>query len=146
MQESSLPTTHPHSPYGAYPYQFGTQPQPSPLPHPPNHPPRCKQRAMKKTILIANLSSCDSNRPSTSRVSRLVQTVVTKVIISLDSNDCSVTRATECVRKQIGLDVVLLDSKLFPIMDNESTSGAEFWHSTRKIIAVSRASYESCLA
>ena len=114
----------------------------APLPHLPNHPPRFKQRAIKKTILIANLSSCDSNRPSTSRAGRLVHTVVTQVIISLDSNDCSVTRATECVRKQIGLDVVLLDSKLFPIMDNESTSGAEFWHSTRKIIAVSCASYE----
>ena len=129
----------------AYPYQFGTQPQQiasAPLPHPPNHPPRFKQRAIKKTILIANLSSRDSNRPSTSKGSRLVHTVVTQVIISLDSNDCSVTRATECVRKQIGLDVVLLDSKLFPIMDNESTSGAEFWRSTRKIIAVSRASYE----
>ena len=141
MQESSLPTTQPHSPYEAYPYQFGTQPQPSPsapLPHPPNHPPGCKQRAINKTILIANLSSHDSNRPSTSRASRLVHTVVTQVIISLDSNDCSVTRATECVRKQIGLDVVLLDSKLFPIMDNESTAGAEFWRSTRKIIAVAR--------
>ena len=145
MQESSLPTTQPHSPYGAYPYQFGTQPQPSPsapLPHPPYHPPRCKQRAIKKTVLIANLSSRDSNRPSTSRASRLVHTIVTQVIISLDSNNCSVNRATECVRKQIGLDVVLLDSKLFPIMDNESTFGAEFWRSTRKIIAVSCASYE----
>lgn len=130
------------SPYGAYPYQSGSHPQqmPSaPLPHPP---PRFKQRAIKKTILIANLSSRDPNRPSSSRASRLVHTVVTQVIINLDSNDCNVTRATESVRKQIGLDVVLLDSKLFPIMDNETTSGPEFWRSTRKIIAVSRASYE----
>lgn len=99
-------------------------------------------KSNKETILIANLSSRDSNQPSTSKASRLVHTFVTQVIISLDSNDCSVTRATECVCKQIGLDAVLLDSKLFPIMDNESTSGAKFWYSTRKIIAVSRASYE----
>ena len=33
-------------------------------------------------------------------------------------------------------------SKLYPVTDNESTSGPEFWRSTRKIIAASRASYE----
>ena len=124
------------------PYQFGTQSQQTPIPHPPNHPPHFKQRAIKKTILVANLSLRDSNRPSHSRASRFEHTVVTHVIISLNSDDCSVSRATECVQKQIGLEVVLLDSKLFPIMDNNSTSEAAFWCSTRKIIAVSRASYE----
>ena len=82
---------------------------------------------------MANLSSRDPNLPSSSRASHLVHTVVTQVIISLD---CSVTRATECVCKQIGLNVVLLDSKLFPIMDNESTSIAKFWHLKCKLIVV----------
>ena len=55
------------------------------------------------------------------------------------------SRAADCVRKQIGLEVILLDSKLFPIMD-DSTSGSEFWRLTREIIAVSRASYEKLSA
>ena len=149
VESASLGSTQPttqsqQSPYGVYPYQIGTHSQqPSAaLPLPLSHPPRSKQRVIKKTILIANLSSRDPNRPSSSRASRLLHTVVTQVIITLDCNDCSVGKATECVRKQIGLDVVLLNSKLYPIIDNENTSGAEFWRSTRKIIAVSRASYE----
>ena len=43
---------------------------------------------------------------------------------------------------QVGFKVVLLDSKLFPLFENDSTTGVEFWRSTRKIIAVSRTSYE----
>ena len=63
-----------------------------------------------------------------------------QVIISLYCNDCSVSRAVDCVCKQIGLEVLFLDSTL---SWTTGTSGVEFWCSTRKIIAVSRASYET---
>jgi len=56
--------------------------------------------------------------------------------------ECTVSKVAELVKRQVGFEVVLLDSKLFPVIDNESTSGPEFWRSTRKIIAVSRATYE----
>ena len=46
------------------------------------------------------------------------------------------------VKRQVGFDVVLLDSKLYPIINNDATSGTEFWKSTRKIIAASRSLYE----
>jgi hypothetical protein len=32
--------------------------------------------------------------------------------------------------------------KLYPIMDNEASVGADFWKSTRKIIAASRSLYQ----
>ena len=138
----SLFSARPQSTYGTYPYPPPTQPpyQPS---NPPPHPPlRSKRKTIKKTILIANLSPRDPNKPSSSRANRLVHTIVTQIIISLEAGECNVTRAAENVRKQIGFDVVLLDCKLFPLIDNDTTSGQEFWRSTRKIIAVSRVSYE----
>ena len=129
------------SPYGAYPYPPPTHPSHTPS-NPLPHPPRSKQRVIKKTILLANLSARDPHKPSTSRANRLVHTIVTQIIISLDPSECNVTKAAENVRKQVGFDPVLLDCKLFPLIDNETTSGPEFWRSTRKIIAVSRTSYE----
>ena len=58
------------------------------------------------------------------------------------TGECNVSTVAESVKKQVGFEVVLLDSKLYPVTDNESTSGPEFWRSTRKRIAASRASYE----
>ena len=46
------------------------------------------------------------------------------------------------MKTQVGFDVILLDSKLFPLTDNNSATGVDFWRSTRKVIAVSCASYE----
>ena len=46
--------------------------------------------------------------------------------------------AAEMVRREIGFEVILLDSKLFPILNM-----IDFWKSTRKVIAASRSTYES---
>jgi hypothetical protein len=46
------------------------------------------------------------------------------------------------VVQQLGFDVVLMDSKCYPLLDSEGTSGLGFWKSTRKILAVSRSLYE----
>ena len=46
------------------------------------------------------------------------------------------------MKKQVGFPVVLLDSKLYPFTESESTSVIEFWKSTRKMIAASRTTYE----
>ena len=40
----------------------------------------------------------------------------------------------ELVKTQVGFDVILLDSKLFPLTDNNSATGVDFWRSTRKVI------------
>lgn len=67
--------------------------------------------------------------------------VITQIIISLDPSACNLTQAAQSVKMQVGFEVILLDSKLFPLLDNESTAGVEFWRSMRKIIAVSRTTY-----
>ena len=99
---------------------------------------------IKKTILVANLAAHDMNKPTTSKSSRLVHTVVTSVIIGLDSsmNECNIATAVELVKRQVGFYVVLLDCKLFPLIESESTSFPDFWKSTCKIIAASRSTYE----
>ena len=68
--------------------------------------------------------------------------VVTQVIINLDSSACNVTQFAQSEKMQVGFEVVLLASKLFPLLDNDSTTGVEFWRSARTTIAASRASYE----
>ena len=57
-------------------------------------------------------------------------------------NECNIATAVELVKHQVGFDVVLLDCKLFPLIENEAMSCPDFWKSTRKIIAASRSMYE----
>ena len=129
-----------HSPFGSYPVP--RCPPSNPMPHPSAL--KFQRRVVKKTILIANLSLRDINKPSSPKANRLAHTVVTQVIISLDSSagECNVDTAAEMVKRQVGFEVVLLDSKLFPVIPNDSTSGPDFWKSTWKIIAASRLMYE----
>ena len=45
--------------------------------------------------------------------------------------------------QQLGFQVVLLDSKCFPLLGNEGTSG-DFWKGSRKILAASKSHHEKC--
>ena len=67
--------------------------------------------------MLANLSACDPQKPSSSKANRLTYTVITQVIISLDNSqgECNVVTASEMVQKQVGFSIVLLDSKLYPL-------------------------------
>ena len=131
-------------PFGAYP----TIPPPySPLsrvPSVPVHATKLQRRVIRKTIQVASLASRDPEKPCSSKSGRMAHTVVTQVIVTLDpgNGECNVSTVTEKVQKQLGFPVILLDSKLFPVTEGESTSGTEFWKSTRKIIAVSCSAYE----
>ena len=53
----------------------------------------------------------------------------------------NVKEVSQLIAKQVDFDVVLLDSKGYPLLDNESTSGESFWKSTRKILAANRQLY-----
>ena len=57
------------------------------------------------------------------------------------SSPCTVRRVTDLVSKQVGVDVVLLDSKGYPLLENDSTSVESFWRGTRKVLAANRAIY-----
>ena len=39
------------------------------------------------------------------------------------------------------MEVVLLDSKCYPLTENESTSSESFWKSSRKILAANKSLY-----
>ena len=111
------------------------------MPHPPLNPPKFNRRVIKNTILLASLSSRDSTKATTSKSNNLTYTVVTNLIISNNSSlgQCNVPAVT---KKQVGFDIVLLDSKLFPMLESDASSSVDFWKSTRKIIAASAAHYE----
>ena len=123
------------TPYGAY-----TNPtyQPSPpLPHPPRS--SKSSRVIKKTIMVVTFPQKSKGKAKCS--TRMEYTVVTQVVVSLTPSQCSVEAVTELVTQQLGFQAVLLDSKCFPLIGNEGTSG-DFWKGTRKILAASKSHYE----
>ncbi len=67
--------------------------------------------------------------------------IVTQTHVTLDSLSCTVPRVSELIRRQLDMEVVLLDSKSYPLMDNDSTRGASFWKSSRKVLAANKALY-----
>ena len=67
--------------------------------------------------------------------------IVTQISVFLDVSSSTVRKVTELVKRQIGLDVVLVDSKCYPLLDNDSTRGEAFWKSTRKVLAANRGLY-----
>ena len=139
---SSHPTSQ--SPFGSYPSgRYSHCNSPNPIPYPPVSA-RFQKRVVEKCIVLANLSARDPQKPSSSKANRLTYTVVTQVIISLDNSqgERNVLTTSEVVQNQVGFSIVLLDSKLYSLVNNDSTSGIHFWKSTRKIIAASRATYE----
>jgi len=57
-------------------------------------------------------------------------------------DQCSVPVVAQLVKEQVGYDIILLNNKLYPILDAPSTRG-DFWRSSsRKILAASAKLYE----
>ena len=130
------------SPYGTYQVPRCPQLSSPPVPHPPV--PHARRKNISKTILLAKLAGRDPKKPCSSRTIRLSHTIITSIVVKLDHGmgECNVDTVAELVKAQVGFEVILLDCKLFPLIANNSTSGLDFWKSTRKIIATSRAAYD----
>lgn len=62
--------------------------------------------------------------------------VVTQVYVNLDESKCTLNTVAE-MKDQLSFEVILLDSKCFPLLD-ENAQGTRFWKSTRKVLAASR--------
>ena len=139
---SSMFSSQAASPYGTYQVPRCPQPSCNPMPHPPA--PHARRRIIQKTVLLAKVAARDANKPSSSRASRLSHTIITSIVVKLDHGmgECNVETVAEMVKAQVGFDVILLDCKLYPLIANDSTSGLDYWKSTRKVIATSRAVYE----
>ena len=135
---SSTASTHNQftTPYGVYTnptFKGGYSP-------PPPHPPRSsKTSKIKKTIMMVSLTA---KQGKTRGQSKLEYTTVTQVVVSLSQSQCNVPTIAQQVTQQVGFEVILLDSKCYPLLPNEGTSGIEFWKSTRKILGASKSHYE----
>ena len=134
-------------PFGSYTggdlSAFGRQSSPYPHPHPPSFTASLRgqqQKVNRKTIILVTLSSPDSDKPSSSK--SLTYSVVTQTQVQVDSFSCNPTAVTKLVSANVGFQVILLDSKCYPLLDNNVTSALDFWRSTRKILAASKSSYE----
>ena len=67
--------------------------------------------------------------------------VVTQVVVKPDETKCTLKAVAEMVKEQLSFNVLLLDSKCFLLLDNDSTNGVEFWKSTWKVLAANRLTY-----
>ena len=47
----------------------------------------------------------------------------------------------EKVCQQVGFDILLLDSKCFPTLENDTTAFIDFWNYYRNILAASKSLY-----
>ena len=121
---------------GAHPFGAYTQPTYHGDISPPHPPPRALGK-IKKSIVVVSLSKKGKHKKG-----KLEYTAVTQVVVSISPSDCNVSSITPLVSEQVGFQAILLDSKCYPLLSNESTSGVDFWRSTRKILAASRAVYE----
>ncbi len=71
-------------------------------------------------------------------------TIATQVIVNINTGigENTVSAVSALVKSQVGFEPILLDSKLFPLIDSDATSGIEFWKSTRRIMAASKSLYD----
>ena len=123
------------SPFGAY-----TGPTTAiPLRQPMHHR---KSISFRKTIALVSLSAPILSKPTTSRhLPHLEYKVITQVVVTLEVGLCKCSVIADFIRQQVGFQVTLLDSKCFPIMENDTTNGADFWKSNRKRLAASSSLY-----
>ena len=106
-----------------------------PLKRPP--PPVYSSKGRKVTQKTTGLVTLKSTK------GKLSSEIITEVIVCLaDLDQCSVSVAAQLVKEHVGYDIVLLNNKLYPILDAPSTRG-DFWRSTsRKILAASAKLHE----
>ena len=87
------------------------------------------RKATHKTISLVTLKSTKG---------KLTTQIVTEVIVCLaDLDHCSVPVVTQLVKEQVGYDIILLNNKLYPILEVPSTHGEFWWSTCRKILTVS---------
>lgn len=129
--------TPPTTPFGAY-----TGPSPHPaagLSSPVAFPASVrKKNTFRKTVALVSLSPAPADCPCISTSPGLAYSIVTQVVVALKVNRCGPTIVAELVKQQVGYDVILLNSKCFPVLDNDISRSSEFWKSTRKIMAASK--------
>ena len=137
------PASDSPSPFGAYtvsPYS-GASRQNALV-----HPPMKKKKTWSKSVEVVSLKKREGVGASKMGNSKVEYETVTQVTVSFSSqSSCSVRKVTEMVSTQVGVKVILLDSKCYPLLENESTREESFWRSTRKVLAANRGIYDKLM-
>ena len=129
-QASTSAMQSPDASFGVYAIPTYTAPQP--------HPPvASRKKTWRKTIVLVSVKKSVKGKEKSGAV---CYDVITQVVVLLSPAICNVKEVSQFVAKQVDFEV-LLDSKGYPLLDNESTSGDSFWKSTRKILAANRQLY-----
>ena len=125
------------TPFGAYHGPMSQLPPPR-----PQLSLRRKSTTFRKTVAVVSLSYPSSNKASTSKATfHLDYKIVTQVVVTLEVGNCSPDIVADLIKQQVGFQVVLLDSKCFPILESDTTTGTDYWKSNRKILAASKSLY-----
>ena len=135
----SLPVTSGiNIPYGGY-----TSPTFQSNSTPPPHLPCTSKNSnkIKKTIVLVNVSKKAKGKEKLG-TGKVDYTAITQVVVSMTAVQCNVPTISKLVEQQVGFEVMLLDSKCFPLLSNDSTCGPDFWKGTRKILAASKSVYQ----
>ena len=99
-----------------------------------------RKKEWSKTIIIVTLKK-KVGKGVYKGNTKVEYEIVMQLSMLLDPSSSNVRQVTELVNKQVELDVILLDSKCYPLLDNDSTRGEAFWKSTRKVLAANRGLY-----
>ena len=99
-----------------------------------------KKGGYHKTIIFVTLSSGSVIDSKAKSVPNYNDVTHTQVLI--DSSSCKPSSVCQILSNTTGYEVILLDSKCYPLLDNEATSCMDFLRSTRKILATSKSQYE----
>ena len=129
----------PSSPFGSYAFPTYSTSRFAQAPHPPAK----KKKGFGKTIIVVSLKRKSGSVASKGNTHpKLEYEIVTQVTVLLDSSTSNVRKVTELVVRQFDQSVILLDSKCYPILENESTSSECFWKTSRKILVANRDNYD----
>jgi len=100
------------------------------------------KKAWSKSIIIISVRRREGKKDGWKGNAKVDYEVVTQTHVTLDASSCTVRRVTELLRRQLDMEVVLLDSKCYPLAQNESPSNESFWKSSRKILAANKSLYD----
>ena len=104
-------------------------------------PSHVKKKTWNKSIMIISVRRREGKKDAWKGNTKVDYEVVTQTHVTLDASSCTVRRVAELLKRQLDMEVVLLDSKCYPLTENESTSSESFWKSSRKILAANKSLY-----
>ena len=106
---------------------FGVYTSPTCLIAGPSH---TKKKTWSKSIMIISVRRREGIKDGWKGNTKVNYEVVTQTHVTLDASSCTVRRVAELLKEQLDMEVVLLDSKCYPLTENESTSTESFLKSS----------------